>query len=64
VSKKDTKGPFDVSGYDSFSRESFPVGRYPTLEEAIAVANAKGGQMTLMYVTGPDGKQLHKAGSF
>lgn len=56
--------PYTVEGYDSFSREGFPVGRYATANEAIEVANRKGGQMTLMYVYDPDGKRIHTAGSY
>ena len=55
---------YRVEGFDSFSGEEFYVGAYKTKEEAIEVAKRKSGEMTLMYVYGPDNKRIFKAGSF
>lgn len=59
-----TDKPFKIRGYDSFSSEWFPVGEYETYDEAVDVANARGGTMTLMYVYDKDGKQVYRAGTF
>lgn len=61
---KTTPKLYRVVGYDSFSHEEFPVGEFHTKGEAVVMANSKAGQMTLMYVYGPDGKHIHKAGTF
>lgn len=61
---KDNEKKFLVQGFDSFSHEEFSVGRYATAEEAIAVANARGGQMTLMFVHDENDNIIHRAGSW
>lgn len=61
---KITEKKFTVEGYDSFSHESFLVGKYATKGEAIEVARAKGGQMTLMYVLDKNRKIIYRAGTY
>ena len=57
-------GEFRVNGHDSFDNETFWVGDYGSKEEAVKVANARGGQMTLMYVHDYTNAIVHRAGSF
>lgn len=61
---KITEKKFTVEGYDSFSHESFLVGKYATEGEAIEVARARGGQMTIMYVLDENRKVIHRVGTF
>lgn len=59
-----SKKKFTVVGYDSFSREEFPVGQYETKDEAMSVAKSKGGTMTLMYVYDENMQRIGKYGTF
>jgi hypothetical protein len=65
MKESETTKKYKVVGYDSFDHEEFPVGEYATEKEAVDVANARGGTMTLMYVYNMvSGCRVHKAGSF
>ena len=58
------KGQFRVVGVDTFSNEDWVCGDYDTEQEAIAVANEKGGTMLKTHVYDDKGKHLHDAGTF
>ena len=58
------KGKFRIIGVDTFDGGDWIVGEYDTLEEAINIANKKGGTMTMMYVYDDRGKLHHSAGTF
>jgi hypothetical protein len=61
--QKRTRKLFVVRGFDSFSHESFFIGRYSGLAEAKKVAKEHAGTMTLTYVY-HNGKMMFKAGSY
>ncbi|MBR9678255.1 MAG: hypothetical protein GOU97_03130 [Nanoarchaeota archaeon] len=63
-SRKSPEGKFRVIGVDSFDGTDWVAGDFPTLEEAIEVADEKGGKMTKMYVYNDKGKSLYNAGTF
>jgi hypothetical protein len=62
---KTKKMKYRVVGYDSFSREEFPVGEYETKEQALAAATKDAGTMTLMYVYDIfSGERISKMGTY
>lgn len=61
---KSDKGKFRVVGVDTFDGGDWVVGDYDTKEEALAIARAKGGQMTMMYVYDSAGNRIGSAGTF
>lgn len=63
-SRRPETGNYRVIGVDTFAHEDWVQGDFETKEEAIAVARAKGGQMTKMHVYGPDGQHVFDAGTF
>jgi hypothetical protein len=63
-SRKAPKGKFRVIGVDTFDGGDWLDEDCKTLDEAIKLANQKGGQMTIMYVYDDEGNYKHKAGTF
>ena len=61
---KAAPGKFRVIGVDTFSNTEWMQGDYETEEEAIDVADEKGGSMTMMYVYDDTGRRTHSAGQF
>ncbi len=62
--QKAPKGKFRVIGVDTFSNEDWSYGDFDTEEEAIDLANKKGGEMLKTHVYNDKGKHLHQAGTF
>lgn len=58
------KGKFRVIGVDTFDGGDWVVGDYDTKEAALAIAYAKGGQMTKMHVYDDTGRHVGQAGTF
>ncbi len=55
---------FAVIGFDSFSREWFPIGEYKTKKQAMEKAKDVGGTMTLAYVYDKNGEMIAKYGTY
>lgn len=64
TNQKAPKGKFRVVGVDTFSNEDWLEGDFDTLDEAVDVANKKGGTMTKMHVYDDQEKHQHDAGTF
>ena len=58
------KGKFRVIGVDTFDGCDWVQGDFPSKDEALACAHAKGGQMTVMHVYDDTGRHIGNAGSF
>ena len=57
-------GKFRVVGVDTFDGDDWVQGDFDTQEEALNVANEKGGTMTKMHVYDDKGRHLGEAGTF
>lgn len=55
-------GKFKVIGFDSFDRETYPIGQYDTLKEA--KLHCVGGQMSIKYVHNDKGEIVYQNGSY
>ncbi len=63
-SREAPEGKFRVVGVDTFDGTDWVKGDFPTLEEAIKVADEESGKMLKMYVYNDKGKHLYNAGKF
>lgn len=55
---------YTVTGYDTFSNEPYPIGKYSSLEEAINIAKDKGGVMNKTYVHNEYGVEIRDFGTY
>jgi len=63
-SRRAPNGKFRVVGVDTFDGGDWPHEDYPTLKDALEVANDRGGDMTVMHVYDDAGKHVGRAGTF
>lgn len=63
-SRSAPKGKFRVIGVDTFDGGDWVQGDFDTKEAALAVAQAKGGEMTKMHVYDDTGRHIGNAGTF
>tara|TARA_B100000614_G_scaffold262909_1_gene300467 strand:+ start:55117 stop:55365 length:249 start_codon:yes stop_codon:yes gene_type:complete len=61
---KASKDQYRVVLVDTFDGSDCVIGNYDDKNEAIEIANKKGGEMTRVYVYDSEGKCIHSAGSF
>lgn len=58
------KGKYRVIGVDTFDGGDWVQGDFATREEALSVAQSKGGEMTVMHVYDDNGRHVGRAGTF
>ncbi len=58
------EGKFRVIGVDTFDHSDWIYGDYDTKEEAISLANTKGGTMLKTHVYDDQANHIHQAGTF